>query len=283
MQKNWQCRVAPSLGALESTHQKVWGTKEYKRTDNTPVVFFGMYGLKDVKEMVGATLFREVHVLWAGSDIRHLLNGYWFDDVGSFRIPPEHILPLLLKAKQHWVENKVEQQALVKVGIKAKVVPSYLGDVNKLKVTYKHNGMPSVYASVSGDDFKLYEWDVIERVAAKVPEVTFFLYGNTKPWKTKNKNVFVEGRVNKELMNKYTSMNQAGFRPLPFDGCSEIVVKAALRGQYVISKIDYPTIPAYKNEKDLIKQLKSLVNKKKPNLRSRNWFLKHLNRYPWVK
>ena len=44
--QNWQCRYAPSLGALEGTPEEVWGTKDYENQDD-PTVFFGLYSLSD--------------------------------------------------------------------------------------------------------------------------------------------------------------------------------------------------------------------------------------------
>ena len=71
----WKCRYAPSLGALERTHQEVWGTEEYipEKHLYDPVVFFGLYGLPD-----WYLLWRhkgKKAVLWAGSDVKHFLNG----------------------------------------------------------------------------------------------------------------------------------------------------------------------------------------------------------------
>src|SRR3990167_9349833 len=110
---------------------------------------------------------------------------------------------------------------LDKWGIKSKVCPSFLGDVNKFKVTYKWAKRPKVYLSVSGDEFEKYGWDVVERIADKC-NVDFYLYGNRKKWKTNQKNIVVRGRVDKEIMNKEIEEMQCGLRPLEFDGCSEI-------------------------------------------------------------
>ncbi|MEK7180262.1 MAG: hypothetical protein AAB706_02200 [Patescibacteria group bacterium] len=277
-----KCRVALSLGGgFEGTPAKVWGTKKYNsKTDkDKPCVFFGLYGLPDFYE-----LWRhrgKKWILWCGSDIRNFINGYWLENGGGIKLCPKGLAKWINQNCENWVENEVEQRMLAGHGITAKVCPSFLGNVEKFEITYKPAEKPKVYASVSGDDFKLYGWDTIERIVGRVPEVDFYLYGS-KNWKTKHKNVIIRGRVSKKIMNKETEKMQAGFRPVEFDGCSEIIVKAILRGQYVISRIAYPFCPAYQNDDELIFQLKNLSQKSFPNWRAWFWFSNNLNKFPWT-
>lgn len=274
------CRWSPTLGKLESTHQKVWGTKKYNpKTDITkPCVFFGIYGLPDFY-----ALWRhhgKRYVLWAGTDITHFMKGYWLDDKGSMVIDG-NIGEWIGKYCENWCENEAERRALETVGIKAKVCPSYLGDIKKFKVTYKHTPVPRVYASVSGNEFEKYGWDLIERIADKC-NVDFHLYGNTIPFKIKHPNVIVHGRVSKQKMNWEVAKMQCGLRTLEFDGFSEILAKSVLMGQYPISRIRYPHIAQAILDRDWIREINALVIYKKPNLKARNYYLKKLNNYPWV-
>ena len=258
----YRCCWSLTLGALEDTHQNTWGTEEYVRSfpvgEETPTVFFGLYGLPDF------------YALW-----RH--KG---DKEGEIKLNPEPIARWINENCESWVENETEMLILDKWGIKSKVCPSFLGDVNKFKVTYKWAKRPKVYLSVSGDEFEKYGWNIVERIADKC-NVDFYLYGKRKKWKTNHKNVFVRGRVDKEVMNKEIRNMQCGLRPLGFDGCSEIIVKAGLQGQYVISKIKYPQAWSYNSDKELIKLLNKLSKQEKPNLKFRNWLLANLNKYPW--
>ena len=278
MQKNtqWQCRWSPTLGELEATHQEIWGTSDYEDI-NAPTVFFGCYGLPDfmaIRQHKGRKA-----ILWAGTDILHLRDGYWIDEVGNFKVEPIAFCDYL-NTLENWVENEAEQNELKKLGIESKVCPSFLGDVNKFEVSFKWSDRPKVYLSCSGDEFKKYKWNLIEKIADKC-NVIFYLYGNKSEWKTRHKNVIIRGRINKEIMNEEVSEMQAGLRPLKFDGCSEVVVKSLLQGQHTISRIRYPFVDSYKTEKELINLLNNLKNKKKPNLRARNYFIKNLNNYPW--
>ena len=241
-----------------------------------PCLFFGCYGIKD---------FMAIHnhkgkrfILWCGSDIRHFIKGYWLEDGGGIRLNKKSFAKWINKYCESWVENEVEHKALKKCGIESKICPSFLGDVKDFPVSFKQGN--NVYLSCSGDNHLLYGWHLIEKIADKIPEITFYLYGSDN-WKTKHKNVIIRGRMSQEEMNKEVSEMQAGLRPIEFDGASEIVVKSSLQGLHTISRIKYPFVDSYETEEDLIKLLKELPNKLEPNLKAREWFLQNLNHYPW--
>lgn len=259
MQK-WQCRISPTLGdGFAGTPNQVWGTKDYKN-DTDPTVFFGLYGLPDlmaVRQHKGKKA-----ILWAGTDVTYLIKGYWLDDKGRYRMNPMTVGAYLNKICKHWCENELERDELEMVGIKAKVVPSYLGDVNEIKPCYKESKNPKAYISVSGNDFRAYGWDRIDDYARRLPGVTFYCYGNTKPFKTKCPNVIFRGRVPQKVMDKEISKMQIGMRLNRHDGFSEIIAKAVLREQHVISEIEYPFLR---------------LGRKK----ARQWLLRNVNRFPW--
>ena len=290
MQKVIYCRWSQSLGDLESTHQKVWGTKEYKwwRDRKKPTVFFGLYDLRDYLALSTHKQLGKPFVLWAGSDILNLSNGFVFNN-GKLKwlsvLMPNILgwwLRGMLRKAEHWVENEKEREALTRCGVRVTgVCPSFLGDLTKFKVSYKHSPRPHVYLS-SGQGRQLeYGWGIIERIAKKLPNITFHLYG--ADWKTENDNVVVHGRVSKERMNRDIKNMQAGLRLNGFDGFSEIVAKGMLMGQYIISEIGYPHALVYETEKDLIRLLNGLKHKKKPNLNGRKWAMSNINKFPWVK
>ena len=172
----WQCRIASSLGGgFDGTPNKAWGTTDYK-DDKKPTVFFGLYGLPDFY-----ALWRhkgEKHILWCGSDIRHFVNGYWLEDGGAIKVDPKPFAEWINKNCESWVENEVELQALAEIGIKAQVCPSFLGDISKFSISYQWSDKPKVYTSISGDDFELYGWNKINKLAYENPDIEFHLYGN---------------------------------------------------------------------------------------------------------
>lgn len=234
-------------------------------------MFFGVYGLPD--------FFRvwkhkgQKAILWAGSDIRHLQNGYWLEDGGALNLLGD-IPHWLNKYCINYCENEVERKALEKLGIEAEVVPSFMGNVDDFKPCFKPNvGYPHVYSSVSGDDFNLYGWDKINKLAEENPDITFHMYGNTKEW-IGPENMIVHGRVPKEQMNKEIKDMQGCLRMAEFDGFSEIVAKAFLYEQYPISIIPYP-------HSILPKDIRSLRWKEGPNTEGREWLLENVNKYPW--
>lgn len=273
----WQARIAPSLGALEDTADNIWGTKPYL-DEFQPTVFMGCYGLNDF-----IAIWRHKGpkaILWCGSDIRHLTSGYWLDEVGNIRLAQEGLCEWINQNCDNYVENGVEHQALMDLGIESKIVPSFLGDTSAYEISYRPNERPQVYASVSGDDFALYGWEQIEIIADKC-QVDFHLYGNTVPWESKHSNVFVHGRVTKEQMNEEIKNMQCGLRVLEFDGFSEVLAKSVLWGQWPISRIGYPHIDSFTNNDELIRLLNNLVKKTAPNVIARDYYLKTLNQYPW--
>jgi hypothetical protein len=270
MQK-WQCRWSPTLGELEDTHQKIWGTDDYT-DDERPTVFFGLYGLPDFY-----TLWRHKgvkEVFWAGSDILHFRDGYWLEDNGVIKLDSKALACWLSRNCGHWVENEIERRALLECGIFPRVCPSFLGDIKKFKVSFKSSKKPKVYTSVSGDNFLMYGWNKINDLAVCNPEIEFHLYGSSN-WKNDSKNVFIHGRVPKEQMNEETERMQGAIRMTEFDGFSEIIAKSILWGQWPISLIEYPYMLK-------VSELYQLKNITKPNLEGRNYYLRNLNKFPWV-
>ena len=273
----WQLRTAPSLGALEGTGEQVWGTKPYL-DEFQPTVFMGLYGLPDFY-----TRWRHKGrkaILWCGSDIHHFINGYWLNETGSIKLLDTSPLAEWINQNcESYVENGVEHEALMSVGIESKIVPSFMGNVNDYEVTYTWAARPQVYASVSGDNFAMYGFELIEMIAHRC-EVDFHLFGSNN-WTTKHPNVFNHGRVGKEVMNTQIQQMQCGLRTLEFDGFSEITAKSILWGQHPITYIKYPEIESFTTKDDLVNKLNALAEKIEPNTKGREYLLKTVNKYPW--
>lgn len=271
-----KCRIAPSLGGgFAGTPLQVWGTKTYnpKKDIDKPCVFFGLYGLPDFM-----TLRRHQGkrwILWCGSDIRHFLNGYWLDDKGEMKTDPKPLAKWINENCESWVENYVERDALLKVGILSNICPSFLGNVDKFKTSFKPSRNVELYTSVSGDDFELYGWDKIDDLAKDNKDITFHLYGNNKKWKSKQKNVIVHCRVSQQQMDKETKKMQGALRLTAFDGFSELLAKSILWGQYPVSTISYAGMFTTEN----IKLVKYMT---KPNIRGQNYYKNLFNKFPWV-
>lgn len=283
----WCCRWAPSLGALEDTHENVWGTKTYDpETDiDKPCVFFGLYGFPDF-----IALWKHKGrkaILWAGSDIRHFVNGYWLDDTGEIRLDKKGLVEWINKNCESYSENMVECEALRSVGIDSKAVPSFLGNIDDYEVSYEWSERPKLYTSVSGNNFELYGWDKIPELARQNPDIEFHCYGNTVfPWElplTENPfnsvgiyrgNIILRGRVSKEQMNSEVRNMQGALRLAEFDGFSEILAKSILWGQYPVSLIEYPFMFR-------VDEIDKIRYQEEPNIKGREFYRKILNSYPW--
>lgn len=271
------CRWAPSLGDLEDSHEKVWGTKTYDpATDlDKPTVFFGMYGLADF--LAFQRHRGQKWILWCGSDIRHLKAGYWLDTEGKVRIPSELIAPLLAK-EENYTENLVEYNALLDLGIDSYIVPSFLGDPTSYPQAYQHSTTPKLYTSVSGDNFELYGWNMLPTLALKHPEVEFHLYGSNHEWcdylQNNWPNLINHGRVPKEVMNAEIAQMQGAIRLTEFDGFSEILAKSVFMEQWPVSLIPYPHMLT-------LERIKDLAYLEYPNVGGREYYQEQVNKFPW--
>lgn len=269
MQK-WQCRYSSTLGSLEDTPQNIWGTEEYNNL-TAPTVFMGMYSLVDFYALWRHRGHKAI--LWCGSDITRFASGYWLDNEGAIKLRAHELARWISKNCESWCENEVEKKALDKMGIEAFVCPSFLGEVEKFKSCFVPGN--KVYASVSGDNFSQYGWLEIDKLAKDNPDIEFHLYGNQKEWRRMHSNLFVHGRVPKEQMNKEIRVMQGALRLNKFDGFSEVLAKSVLMGQWPVSIIPYPHML-------LVEELSEIKSKKVPNIRGRDYYIKTLNKYPWI-
>ena len=87
-------------------------------------------------------------------------------------------------------------------------------------------------------------------------------------------NVIVRGRVDKEVMNAEIKHMQGALRLNEHDGFSEIIAKSVLWGQWPVSAIEYPYMLKPEN-------ISRILDKKKPNIEGREYYLNKLNNYPW--
>lgn len=279
-----KCRVAPSLGALEGTHQDAWGTEEYVwwKHRNEPTVFFGLYDLRDYLALFWHR--GKKWVLWAGSDVRSLSAGFAFNDgklkwlSKALRGSLTHWILKVVSGAENWVENAWEGSQLGEMGVSWQECPSYMGQID-LPISFNPSSVCDVYLSASEGRQEEYGWGMIERIAEWLPKHRFHLYG--AEWKTRHLNVIVHGRVSKEQMNEEIRGYHIGLRLNETDGFSEILAKAVLMGQYAIGKVKHPHIPSYENDMDLILKLNKSAKMESPNP-ARRWYLYNLNRYPWV-
>jgi len=257
--------VSSSVISFKEKAEKTWGLEEYKypRDKYETTVFFGMYHIGDYYHWLRHR--GDKPVFWCGYDLINLKKN---------RLPWYK----MFRGMNHYVENEVEQKDLQELGILSFIRPSFLEEIPP--VSYKHSDRPKVYVSGHPDREKEYGFEFIERIAKKVPECFFALYG-TK-WKSSLTNVFCFGKVPPEQFNEEIKGYQCGLRLNEHDGFSEITAKSILMGQYPITRIKYPYIDYYYTEGELIELLKDLKNKTEPNIKAREFWIKNINNYPWT-
>lgn len=197
-----------------------------------PTIFFGAYHVGDYLRIFfhrgRATIF------WCGSDILALTP-----------------LKALIASKcEHVCENGVEQLALSRFDIFATVHPMLFDDPSKYHVTYERSDRPTVWMTYHKGRENDYGKDRFMRLAMKCPEVNFVAYS---------------GGIPREEFDRRTATHQATIRLNEFDGFSENLAKAALRGQYMYSVIPYPDCESIVSDEELIASLKELRNQNVPH------------------
>lgn len=155
-----------------------------------------------------------------------------------------------LKRHQTYCENIVEQRKLQECGIYASIHPMLFDDPEKYQVTYEHSSEPTVWATYHPQRAKEYGMDRFFELEKRVPGVRFVAF---------------DGTLSAEDFDSETAKCQAAIRFNEFDGFSENLAKAMLRGQYAFSVIPYPDIETITDDQTLTEQLKELKNKHQPH------------------
>ena len=289
----WKLRVSSSIIPFQEKAEKIWGLERYRKGDyNCDLVYFGMFHIGDYKSFVWHRGKRIV--VWAGGDILNVQRNYLFSDGESlwlsrlFRWVPVRWLFRICKA-EHYCENNVEREALEKMKIEAEVRPSFLEDVNDFPISFKRptwKEKPGVFLSTNDGRENEYGFRFIKRLAEKLPDIEFHLYGEVSEAYQRStrrvSNIIIHGRVSNEQFNKEIKNYHCGLRTNEFDGFSEIIAKSVLLGQYPISKIYYPHIWNYKTEDELIRQLKRLKNTIESNKKARDFWRTNVNGYDFM-
>lgn len=289
MYKKIKLRVSDSIEPFREKAKIIWGLESKKRGEHDcDAVFFGLYHLGDWISLILNKGKR--YVLWAGGDIENLKRGYAFSDGRKlwlsklFSLVPWFIIFKIFKA-EHYCENGIEWRDLKRMGIKSKIVPSFLEDINNFKICFKSPEKFNVYLSARPGRKEEYGVHLVESIADQLPDIIFHMYGfgtigellDMKP-----KNIIYHGIVSPEQFNKDIKNYHCGLRPNEHDGFSEITAKCILMGQYPITKIKYQKIDNFQTKEELVALLKKLKEIKHPNIEGRDFYRKILNQYPWT-
>lgn len=254
-----------------------------------PTAFIGLYHEGDWLRFLfhrGPRL-----AFWCGGDV--------------LRLKEKPFWQALLKSVKadHVCENEVEQEALAEMGIDARIHPIlFFDDPENYPLSFKPSKKPHVWLTCHPGREREYGVELVEEIADKVPEVTFHIFGIGKPFheiwyeisyegvptgevhnvrQATQPNIIYHGQVLSEELDKMIRGYHAGLRTCEFDGCPHTVTKGILLGQYPINRIPYPYTESYETKEELIKLLKNLSKKTKPNVAGRKHWLAVVSAFPW--
>jgi len=232
-----------------------------------PVFFSGLYLDRDYDVL--RNHYGPKFIFWNGSDV------LWM-----YRVKERHKIVMGFPDAVHACHTEYLRNELKQIGIKALVRPIFFGDPSQYPVSFKPSETPHVFANVTVRREGSYKLASIERIASKVPEVTFHVYGvdgqNTG-------NLVFHGYIEESLMDKQIRDYQGVLRlNSSDDGFSQIVMKALFLGQYPITAIRYKGIWHAVNDEEVIKRLHQLREIKTPNLEVREQYLKIINNFDWL-
>lgn len=270
--------VSSSVSPFREKAEKIWGLERYKFPQDIlkPTVFFGMYHIGDYFHYLIHQ--GESTIFWCGYDIKNLkVNFFGLKVFGT--------------NTKHYVENELEQKELASLGIESEIKPSFLEDVNDFPISFKPSERTHVWMTALLGREKEYGVDVVTRIAPKLPDITFHIYGvelsdivfSGISLIPHTPNIIWHGKIPQHQFNKSIRGLQAGIRLNVHNGFSETIAKSVFLGQYPISRLKYSMIDSFETEDELIKLLKDLKNKREPNFKAREYYIRTLNNFPWMK
>lgn len=266
--RGYYLRTSSSIVNFREKAEKIWDIERYQwpRDIFKPAVFFGMYHIGDYLAFLKH--LGPKSILWGGSDLTALINA---------KLPYYK----LFRNADNYVENNLERKELDMYGIKAKVVPSFLEDIDNFPISYEPKDRVHVYISIHPGREEEYGVELIKRIVPHTPNAYYNIFGGTFSG-FDGDHILHHGRVTNEYFNQEIKKYHCGLRINSHDGFSEVTAKSILMGQYPITRIKYSGIPSYETEEQLIKLINSLSDMKEPNIDGRDFYRQQVNVYPWV-
>lgn len=242
---------------------KYMGFKRYDPIiDIDKKVFFeGLYFDKDYDVFEKHKGKRVVY--WNGSDVLRLQSN------------PKWQKILLSKEARHLCQSKWHLPILKDMGINAEYYPIFFGDLNKYQVSFKPSKTPHVYMNCHQDREKDYGVDIVRKIASKVLDITFHIYGCTGE---DLPNLKYHGVVEEEVMDKEIKEFQGCIKG-GSDGISQVLTKCIFMGQYPISYKEIDGVWYAPTEKELVTQLNRLKRQTKPNIKLRERYKNYYKTY----
>jgi len=278
-------RCSSSIVPFRERAEKVLGLGRYDyKTDgyDTPVVFLGLYHINDFNSFKVPRIKR--YVLWCGGDIQNFKRGYLYGDgksaiwksrLSSFTKWRDEIREV--KA-EHFCENHKQQKTLLKLGIKAEVVPAFWDEIEKFPIRADFTEPIKILVSGHPGREREYGFNQVSKIAKRFPDIEFHFYGADIKG---DKNIISHGIIPEEQFNKEIGQYHSCIRCNRHDGLSDVVMKNLMSGGYPITYIPYEGLWNFRNNKELSILLEELKGQKEPNYKARELYVSTLNKYPF--
>lgn len=251
--KRLRVRVSSSV---ENFKEKI---KERITYEGDYLLIFGLYHWVDYLKFIFTP--GKKRVFWCGADILSLTTRW------AKRIR--------LVEADHVCENQVEQDLLAQFGIDARIQPVILTDYTKYKSCFRPSRWPQVFLTCHPGREGEYGLPTVEKLAKRLPFITFHIYGIESFSFNTPKNMVFHGFLSEKEFDRQISHCHAALRLNSFDGFAETLAKSILMGQYPISRIKYPGIDSFDSFEELVEKLNGLKKKRVPNP-TRDWWYNKL-------
>jgi bifunctional DNA-binding transcriptional regulator/antitoxin component of YhaV-PrlF toxin-antitoxin module len=243
-----------------------YGLKPYTAVEDKVVLFMGLYFEQDYE------VFRKhtgrKYVYWNGSDVSRLLSKEQWQEALK-----EH-------PAKHICHTEELQKELESVGVEALVRPLFFADVNDYKVSFKPKDTLEVYVNCNKGREDEYGVPIVYQASKRLPEVKFFVYG-TEGTDTENLQ-YIERLPEKEADERMKN-HHVFLRLNHHDGLSQMVIKAGLWGQYVVSRQGTKGTIPFEDMLDLVEKTRTLQGVAEPQKELREYLLGlRLDKIDWL-
>lgn len=246
--------------------ENVFGFRKYSGNVGEELLFMGLYFQEDYD--VYSKHIGKKTVFWNGSDVSRLLQH------------PEWVEILQLHPSTHVCHNEQLREELASVGIAAIVEPIFFARPKDYPKNFKENENLEVYINAHPGREEEYGVDHLLKAAERLPDARFFVYGVDGP---DTENVQFLGRLEEADADSRMVNHNVLLRLNEHDGLSQLVIKAGLWGQQVITTQDIKGTIHIDSPDQIVKELKKLQQHIELNTEIRKTLQEiNLNRFSWL-
>ena len=243
-----------------------YGLKPFTNNPEKDVLFMGLYFEQDYE--IYKSITGNKTVFWNGSDVSRLIGKRAWQEILK-EYPAKHVC-----------HNEQLQKELLSVGIDALVRPLFFADINDYPVCYKYKEPLEVYVNAHPGREAEYGVPEVWQVARRLPDVKFFVYGVEG---VDTDNLKYMGWIEEDEADRLMSQHHVCLRLNSHDGLSQLIIKAGLWGQYVVTVQNIESTIKVEDVLDLVEKLKALQGTTEAQISLRSKLLgMNLNDLSWL-